>query len=73
VTKQVYEVDGVVQPGNSGSPLVVANGVVVGVVFSRSTTDNSVGYALTSPEVLKAIAPAENRTAAVGTQSCSPD
>lgn len=73
VTKQVYEVDGVVQPGNSGSPLVTASGSVIGVVFSRSTTDADVGYALTSPEVLSAIAPAESRTTAVGTQSCSPD
>lgn len=73
VTKQVYEVDGVVQPGNSGSPLVTAGGEVVGVVFSRSTTDGSVGYALTSPEVLSTVAQAESRTTAVGTQNCSPD
>jgi hypothetical protein len=42
-------------------------------VFSRSTTNANVGYALTSPDVLAKVAQAENRTAAVSTQSCSPD
>jgi S1-C subfamily serine protease len=73
VTKEVYEVDGVVQPGNSGSPLLTASGQVVGVVFSRSTTSPDVGYALTSPEVLNEVVRAENDTARVSTQGCSPD
>jgi len=73
VTKEVYEVDGVVLPGNSGSPLVARNGEVIGVIFSRSTTSSNVGYALTSPEVLSEVLAAENRTAPVDTQSCSPD
>ncbi|MGH9046363.1 MAG: MarP family serine protease, partial [Acidimicrobiales bacterium] len=73
VTKEVYEVSGVVEPGNSGSPLVGTNGEVVGVVFSRSTTDSDVGYALTSPGVLSEVIAGENRTAPVSTQACSPD
>jgi S1-C subfamily serine protease len=73
VTKQVYEVDGVVEPGNSGSPLIDTAGQVVGVVFSRSTTSNDVGYALTSTAVLNEVTANENRTAAVSTMSCSPD
>lgn len=73
VTKDVYEVSGVVEPGNSGSPLVSAAGTVVGVVFSRSTTDPNVGYALTSSEVLREVARAENRTARISTQACSPN
>jgi S1-C subfamily serine protease len=73
VVRNVYEIDGVVRPGNSGSPLIAANGEVIGVVFSRSTTNANVGYALTSPDVLAKVAQAENRTAAVSTQSCSPD
>jgi S1-C subfamily serine protease len=73
VVRDVYEIDGVVRPGNSGSPLIAPNGQVIGVVFSRSTTDADVGYALTSPEVLAKVVEAESRTAAVSTQSCSPD
>jgi S1-C subfamily serine protease len=73
VVRDIYEVDGVVRPGNSGSPLIASNGLVIGVVFSRSTTNPDVGYALTSKEVLAKVVQAENRTAAVSTQSCSPD
>lgn len=73
VTRNVYELYGVVQPGNSGSPLIGTNGQVIGIVFSRSTTNAGVGYALASPDVLAMVVKAENRTAAVGTLSCSPD
>ncbi len=73
VTKDVYELSGVVEPGNSGSPLVTAGGQVVGVVFSRSTTNPDVGYALTSPEVLQEVRLGEGRTARVSTQGCTPD
>ena len=73
VIRNVYELDGVVLPGNSGSPLVGTNGEVIGVVFSRSTSDADVGYALASPDVLGKVVGAENRTAPVSTQNCSPD
>jgi S1-C subfamily serine protease len=73
VTKEVYEVDGVVQPGNSGSPLIDGTGQVVGIVFSRSTTDADVGYALTSPEVLQEVLQGESRTTRVSTDGCSPE
>jgi S1-C subfamily serine protease len=73
VVRNVYELDGVVLPGNSGSPLVGTNGEVIGVVFSRSTSDADVGYALASPDVLGKVVGAENRTAPVSTQNCSPD
>ena len=49
--RNVYEINALVRPGNSGGPLVLPDGEVVGVVFSRSTTDANVGYALTSPDV----------------------
>ncbi len=73
VNKQVYEITGMVEPGNSGSPLVDSHGQVVGVIFSKSTTDDDVGYALTSPGVLNEVIEAENRTTPVSTEACSPD
>lgn len=70
VSRQVYQVDANVQPGNSGGPLVGSNGQVVGVVFSRSTVYTDVGYALTSPGVLTRVDQARSRTAPAGTGAC---
>jgi S1-C subfamily serine protease len=52
--RQVYQIEAVVQPGNSGGPLVasgdasagIPDGTVIGVVFARSTINPDVGYAL---------------------------
>jgi S1-C subfamily serine protease len=72
VVRDVYEVDADVEPGNSGGPLVGADGSVIGVVFSRSTVVNDVGYALTSPGVLSRVQPNETRTSPVSTGACVP-
>lgn len=68
--RQVYEIQAVVRPGNSGGPLVESNGEVIGVVFSRSTTNGDIGYALTSPGVLSRVRKAEAATSTVGTGGC---
>ncbi len=69
--RDVYEIQAVVRPGNSGGPLVEPDGVVIGVVFSRSTTNSDIGYALTSPGVLARVQRAANLTGAVGTGQCT--
>jgi S1-C subfamily serine protease len=71
--RDVYELQAVVRPGNSGGPLVEPDGQVIGVVFSRSTTNGDIGYALTSPGVLSRVQHAEGATGAVGTGSCVSD
>ena len=69
--RNVYEINALVRPGNSGGPLVLPDGRVVGVVFSRSTVDRFIGYALTSPDVLARVVRALPLTAAVSTGPCT--
>jgi S1-C subfamily serine protease len=69
--RNVYEIQATVRPGNSGGPLVQPDGEVIGVVFSRSTTNSDIGYALASPGVLSRVQAASNLTRAVGTGPCA--
>lgn len=71
--RSVYEIQAVVRPGNSGGPLVEPDGEVIGVVFSRSTTDAEVGYALASPGVLSRVDSVGVSDQAVGTGPCTAD
>jgi S1-C subfamily serine protease len=71
VTRSVYALQADVRPGNSGGPVVIAGGQVVGIVFSRSTVYQNVGYALASPGVLARVQTAESRQAPVSTQRCA--
>lgn len=69
-TRTVYWLDAVVRPGNSGGPLVLPNGEVIGVVFSRNASNPDQGYALASPGVLARVKQAEANPHQVSTQSC---
>jgi S1-C subfamily serine protease len=67
----VYQLEAIVRPGNSGGPLIdTQNGEVIGVVFSRSTTNPHVGFALASPGVLNQIRQAEASHHYVSTGAC---
>ena len=72
VERDVYELQAIVRPGNSGGPFVLLDGTVAGVVFAASTTDADVGYALTTPQIIPLVQRAETRTAAVSTEGCVP-
>lgn len=71
VERDVYELQAVVRPGNSGGPFVLTGGEVAGVVFAASTTDGKVGYAITSTEIIPKLQQAEGRTQAVSTRGCT--
>lgn len=70
VTRQVYAVYATVRPGNSGGPLLTADGKVAGTVFARSTMDSTTGYALTNAATKTLIDGAASDTKAVSTQAC---
>jgi S1-C subfamily serine protease len=70
VTRGVYALNANVEPGNSGGPLMGPGGQVIGVVFSRSTVYQNVGYALTSPGVLARVQAAARHRSPVSTGPC---
>jgi S1-C subfamily serine protease len=66
----VVEMRADIERGSSGGPLVVAPGVVGGVVFGESRSEANVGYAISAPQARAAIGDAERRTQAVDTGPC---
>ncbi|MCL5076654.1 MAG: MarP family serine protease [Actinobacteria bacterium] len=69
-TRLVYEIEAIVRPGNSGGPLLNMKGQVIGVVFSRSTTNPNIGFALASPAVDQKILANEHSTKGVSSGGC---
>jgi len=69
--RDVYEVAANVIPGNSGGPLIGTDGTVIGVIFAQSTSYKHVGYALTTPQVVKEIKQAEAQNQTVSTGGCA--
>jgi S1-C subfamily serine protease len=70
VTRQIYPLKALVQPGNSGGPLMAPDGRVYGVVFAASTAETDVGYALTAAQVASDVRAGENDTTPVSTEGC---
>jgi S1-C subfamily serine protease len=68
--RHIYEVQATVEPGNSGGPLVLADGRVAGVVFAKAVSADDFGYTLTSTEILNAVQQATGRSEAVDTGAC---
>jgi S1-C subfamily serine protease len=79
--REVYQIEAVVQPGNSGGPLIasgdeavhISDGTVIGVVFARSTINPDVGYALAMAAVQADVNRVGPSSGPVGTGACIPD
>ena len=69
--RDIYALAAQVQPGNSGGPLLTADGDVAGVVFARAEADADRGYAMTSAELEPVLAGAPGWTQAVSSGDCA--
>jgi S1-C subfamily serine protease len=70
VRRDILEIRAEIERGNSGGPLMLADGTVGGVVFAEARTDDEVGYALSPTMVSDRIGPAIGRTSGVATGTC---
>ncbi|MBW9110785.1 MarP family serine protease [Microbacterium ureisolvens] len=68
--REIYSLQAVVRPGNSGGPLLTGDGEVAGVVFARAENDENVGYAMTMAELTPVADRAPSLTDPVSTGSC---
>ncbi|MGP4047123.1 MarP family serine protease [Streptomyces sp. 2A115] len=71
VRRDVYSLYATVRQGNSGGPLLTADGKVYGVVFAKSLDDPDTGYALTADEVQEDIARGRTANQQVDSDSCA--
>lgn len=71
VFRNIYEVQAEVLPGNSGGPLVAADGTVAGVIFGSSVSQGNVGYALMIDDVRPLIQQAVESHTPVSTAGCA--
>ncbi len=70
MSREIYQVRAVIQPGNSGGPLLSPRGTVYGVVFAAATNDEETGYVLTAEEVAANAEAGIRATTPVSTQEC---
>ena len=70
VVREIYALRGLVQPGNSGGPLVDPDGGVLGVIFAAAADDPQTGYALTADETAPVAEAGRRAEAAVDTGPC---
>jgi S1-C subfamily serine protease len=68
--RRIYELQATVKPGNSGGPFVLPGGMVAGLIFGASITNQDLGYAIASPRLIPLVDRAEARTDEVGTGRC---
>jgi S1-C subfamily serine protease len=71
VIREVYTIRALVRSGNSGGPLLNAQGSLLGVVFAAALDDDDTGFVLTEKEARPIADQAADLTRAVDTQACA--
>ena len=69
--RSVYALQAQVKPGNSGGPLLTAQGTVAGLVFARDENDSSRGYAETSDQIAPIVRKAPSLQTPVAPTQCA--
>ncbi|CDJ99316.1 Trypsin-like serine protease, typically periplasmic, contain C-terminal PDZ domain (fragment) [Microbacterium sp. C448] len=69
--REIYTLEANVRPGNSGGPLLTADGDVAGLVFARGGEQESRGYASTSTELAPIVEGAAGWQSPVSSGSCT--
>jgi len=69
--REIYTLEALVRPGNSGGPVLTGDGVVVGIVFARGQNDDTRGYAATNTELVEVAAAASGLTDPVSSGDCT--
>lgn len=71
--RSVHSLDARIEPGNSGGPLLTANGDVAGVIFARDEARPGIGYAIAIDELRPALSKAAAADARVSSGRCIAD
>ncbi|MDO8382087.1 MAG: MarP family serine protease [Microbacterium sp.] len=69
--REIYTLEANVRPGNSGGPLLTADGDVAGLVFARGGEQESRGYASTSTELAPIVTGAAGWQSPVSSGTCT--
>lgn len=70
LSRRAYGVQADTDKGSSGGPLVLKDGTVAGIIFSKSTTNDSYAYALTSSYLQDGLEQVGSSAQRVGTGAC---
>jgi S1-C subfamily serine protease len=71
VTREIYTIRALVRSGNSGGPLVSADGTVLGVIFAAAADDPETGFAITADEAAVVANAGRSNNDSTGTGHCA--